>query len=123
MPLLTSSGWSDALALDASDQPVIAYYQQAGSLLKYLYWDGSTWATNMSPDESEAGEYMNLELDAADNPHLAFWDANRSYLSLATYQPMPDLGVTQMWVDPADHILLATVRNDGQGTYAGAGAV
>ncbi len=114
-----SSGVYSALALDNNDIPSIAYYEQTNSLMKYTYWDGSTWAMNMSPDQNEAGEYMNLEMDAAGNPHLAYWDANGSSLALATYQSLPDLGVTQMWVETADNQLIATVRNDGQGTYSG----
>ncbi len=117
-----NTGLYSALALDSTDAPVIAYNEQLNLThngLRYRYWNGDNWATNMSPDLADAGTYMNLELDSAGNPHLAYWDSNTADLALATYQAMPDLAVTQMWVDTADNRLLATVRNTGQSTYAG----
>lgn len=114
------SGESDqytAIGLDSIGRPVIGYYESSSQYLKVIYWDGSTWSMDMNPDWYMLGMYLNLEMDASGSPTLAFWDSYNHLVTLAEYQPQPDLAVTQFWVDEADQNLRVSIRNDGLGAY------
>jgi hypothetical protein len=110
-------GLYSRIALDGDDSPSIAYYDPLAQSPDYQWWDGSAWNTNMDLDQTQMGTYMNLALKSPGNPTLAFWDTAGSTIALAEYAPGPDLAVSNFWVNEADSLLTASIRNDGQGTY------
>jgi hypothetical protein len=61
-----------SLALDAHDNPSIAYYDDTNHYLKFARWDGTSWKKVVVDDESGVGRYASLALDAQANPRIAY---------------------------------------------------
>ena len=110
------AGFSAAIAVDQNDQPHIAYYDAVNAALDYVWKDGSSWNTNMDPEDTGMGTYMNLELDPNGNPTLAFFEESPSSISVYEYLPQPDLAVTNFWEDGLD--LIGSIRNIGSGVFS-----
>ncbi|HUW22248.1 MAG TPA: hypothetical protein VMW41_06315 [Candidatus Bathyarchaeia archaeon] len=62
-----------SLALDAEENPHIAYIMEStsqyGDAVKYASWDGSSWKIE---EAAQGGSDLYLALDSSDNPHIAF---------------------------------------------------
>jgi hypothetical protein len=72
-------GWFPSLALDASDNPHIAYGEESPGLLAYVYWDGFSWQKQTfdftaGPDNW----FTSIEVDSQGRPHIA----SVSYLAI-----------------------------------------
>ena len=66
-----------SLALDASGNPRIAYYDAQNKDLKYAAWNGSSWGTPVIVDSTgDVGRYASLALDASGNPRIAYYVAD-----------------------------------------------
>jgi hypothetical protein len=66
-------GWENAIALDSSGFPHIAYYDVENDSLKYAHWDGSQWWVEVVDDWD--GNYMggiSIVVDSADRPCIAY---------------------------------------------------
>ncbi len=116
---LDTNSMYNSIAVDASGNPHIAYYQKAESAeeypeLKYAYKDPSGWhIETLETTQSGSGYYVSLALDSLGNPHIAYsqstpdklkyaykdasgWhffdlvnNTDVSYVNLALYQDQP----------------------------------
>jgi PKD repeat protein len=75
-----------ALALDAADNPHIAYQDWGNGDLKYASWTGSSWTIVTVDATGNVGAYAALALDAAGHPHIAYYDITNGDLRYA-YSP------------------------------------
>jgi len=76
------SGKHNAMALDASGRPVIAYYEAAGKTLKFAAANGSippfNFTVNVVDDSGQVGQYCSLGVDGNGFYHISYYDeANR----------------------------------------------
>lgn len=101
-----------AIALDAQDEPHIAYTVDAGTgSLRYAYLDHGTWYTETVESGGVLG-YPSIGFDSQGYPHVTYQAAGG--LKHARMQPTPDLIVTDMWSDASNQIAFQ-VRNVGPG--------
>jgi sugar lactone lactonase YvrE len=83
------SGQYCSLALDSMDRPHIAFFfDDLSSIenLQYTYWNGSAWTLPVivdNPINNEVGKYCSLALDAANHPHIAYYDEFNDHLKYA----------------------------------------
>ena len=75
-----------SLALDATGNPRIAYYDaDEPKHLKYAAWNGSSWDTETVDSAGDVGQYASLALDASGNPRIAYYDVTNSALKYAAW--------------------------------------
>jgi len=71
-------GYSTFLALDRQDRPHISYYDAGLYALKYAWHDGTAWHLAVVDaghvGQQGIGKYTSLALDAADRPHISYYD-------------------------------------------------
>jgi hypothetical protein len=82
-------GLGNSLALDANALPHIAYtFNPAagiGYYLKYAYYDGSSWHTEIVDNDGDVGKNPSLALDSYGNPHISYPDMQDSALDYASF--------------------------------------
>jgi PKD repeat protein len=87
--LLDTNSMYNSIAVDASGNPHIVYYQKADSAteypeLKYAYWTGTTWhIETLESTKSGSGYYVSLVLDSSGNPHIAYSQSTPDKLKYA----------------------------------------
>ncbi|EKF87111.1 PKD domain-containing protein [Methanobacterium formicicum DSM 3637] len=87
--LLDTNSMYNSIAVDASGNPHIVYYQKADSAteypeLKYAYWTGTTWhIETLESTQSGSGYYVSLVLDSSGNPHIAYSQSTPDKLKYA----------------------------------------
>jgi len=74
-----------SLALDAQDNPHIAYFDNDLDDLWYAHHDGSSWTMTLVDETGRVGEYNEIAVDAAGRPHISYYDASRTALKYATF--------------------------------------
>jgi len=81
-----------SLALDGSDQPRIAYYDNSGKDLWYAQpssagncGPGNTWKCSQVDTTGDVGQYASLDVDDSNISHLAYYDATNGKLMYAVY--------------------------------------
>ena len=97
----TVSGWSEvgqmepysptvnvgqftSLAIGSDDRPRVAYYDEAGSDLKFARWDGAQWRTEFVDTQADVGRHASLALDPlTDAPRIAYYNESGSVWSAA----------------------------------------
>jgi len=83
-------GYYTSLALDSADRPHIAYCRMDPdnpSLcmdLVYARYDGTSWITT-TVNTGYMGQYASLALDAADRPHISYYNSSNSQVRYAAY--------------------------------------
>lgn len=65
-----------SMALDSTDKPHVAFFDDVTDNLDYVYWDGAAWQFELVDSQTGVGMYCSLALDAADVPHISYWDGN-----------------------------------------------
>ena len=76
-------GVNSSLALDATGNPRIAYFDDTHDDLKYAWWDGSTWQDQVVDFVGEVGLHPSLTLDSAGNPRITYYDITNQHLKYA----------------------------------------
>jgi hypothetical protein len=78
----SSVGTHNAIALDGTGSPHLAYYDVTNSALKYARRDGSAWATETVDNAADVGAYSSLAVDDG-GPHISYYDATNADLKYA----------------------------------------
>ena len=81
-----SVGQYSSIVSDASGHLYIAYRDEDGTELKFAYYDGSTWSTqivDMSADVGDTG--VSIKLDGSGNPCIAYYDKTNGDLRYAKF--------------------------------------
>ena len=64
---------SSSIALDASGNPHVSYYDYTNGNLKYALWTGSTWnIETVVHSVGDVGSYTSIALDSSGNSHISF---------------------------------------------------
>ncbi|GEM_PF-1382492 len=81
----TTSASHVSIALDAMNQPHIAYYSHDTRTLHYATYDLTTWTVEtVDTSGHDVGRHASIALDASDNPHIAYYDATNGDLLYAS---------------------------------------
>ncbi len=76
-------GYDNSLAVDATHNPHISYFDDDHMDLKYAYKTGETWHTETVDTTGWVGQYTSLALDNNDNPHISYYDNTNKDLKYA----------------------------------------
>jgi hypothetical protein len=107
------AGAYSSIALNASDQPRIAFYDATAKDLRYAAWNGSAWTFTTVDSGGNVGRYCSLALDSRDIPHIAYHDATNKTLKYAYYVPRDNTWTLQT-VDTGDTGYWASLALDSQ---------
>jgi flagellar hook capping protein FlgD len=77
------SGNVTSMALDASGNPHIAYFDGLAFDLKYARKIGMSWVTETVDAAASAGQFCSISLDAQGNPNIAYYDVGNQDLKYA----------------------------------------
>jgi cysteine-rich repeat protein len=74
-----------SLALDGAGRPHISYHQEVDSdyILKYAYFDGTSWQYELVDTTGNVGHHSSLALDSGERPHIAYYDRGNLDLKYA----------------------------------------
>jgi hypothetical protein len=79
---------STSFALDLNCYPHISYFDAANSNLKYAYWNGSSWITQIIDSAYNVGWCSSLALDPNGIGHISYYDGAKGDLRyIAFYTP------------------------------------
>jgi hypothetical protein len=69
-------GWETSLAFDSQDLPHISYMDRKSGVgkLKYAYYDGLNWQTELIDTEGDCGHDTSIAIDSNDRVHIAHVD-------------------------------------------------
>jgi hypothetical protein len=77
-------GFFTSLALDASGNPHVSYYDASTTDLKYARRSGAVWTLETADESANfVGSYSSLALDASGNPHVSYQDVTAGNLKFA----------------------------------------
>lgn len=71
------------LVLDRSGYPHICYVNDFDAWhaeLRYARWVGTAWIIEIPPLPTGSPKHISLKLDAADRPHISYWDSHEDVL-------------------------------------------
>ena len=80
-----SVGWSNSIAVDSNGNPRISYEDGGNNDLKYSYYDGDQWHTEIVDSEGLVGGQTSLDLDSKDLPHIIYVDYGNDLLKYTHY--------------------------------------
>ena len=63
-----------SIALDSGNWPHIAYYNETGGDLMYMYNDGTTWYRYTAYSINNVGQHADIALDSNDLPHFVHYN-------------------------------------------------
>jgi hypothetical protein len=79
---VANTGTYASLALEpVTGYPHISYYDSTGKVLKHAFWDGSAWTLQTADATVNVGTYSSIAIDAAKNPHIAYYNATTHQLN------------------------------------------
>ncbi|UCF07953.1 MAG: PKD domain-containing protein, partial [Thermoplasmata archaeon] len=78
-------GSCTSLAIDASGNPHVSYYDDTNDNLKYARWTGSTWIIDTVDNAGNVGRDTSLALDGSGFPHISYYDASNKNLKYARW--------------------------------------
>ena len=83
----TNTGKYNAIAVDASGNPHIAYTHVGWGDLLYAYWDGKEWKFSDVDSRRKENHYLGLgpsiAVDSTGNPHIAYFDTTKTAVKYA----------------------------------------
>jgi hypothetical protein len=125
-PTTFSAGKHNAIALDASGNPAISFYNVNNRDLWFVRWNGTNWVQSVVDDEASTGPYNDLAFDSQGLAHISYakvLDADpRLKYALAAQS---DLAVTvnypvQLDLVPGDRTTVPiVVTNSGNSALSG----
>ncbi|MCB8945743.1 MAG: hypothetical protein H6658_18500 [Ardenticatenaceae bacterium] len=79
--------YADMVIDQTTGTPHLAYYAVEGiyGQLKYSYWDGVAWHTEVVDDEGDFGQYVSIALDSSNRPRIAYYDGANNQLKHAAW--------------------------------------
>ncbi len=81
-----SVGSFSSIACDQSSHLFIAYSDDSGLDLKFAYYDGSVWSTQIVDMGGDVATYgVSLKLDGSGNPCIAYYDQTNGNLKYAKF--------------------------------------
>jgi hypothetical protein len=83
-PIFGDDNQITSLALDASGNPHIAFWDPTPNLLKYASRTGGTWTIETVDPVDNNGRVATLVIDATDRPHIFYYDQTNLYVKYAT---------------------------------------
>lgn len=69
-----------SIALDASNNVHIAYYEANNSELKYARNSSGSWVAEMVESNGTVGEYNSVAVDSTGKVHISYYDSSNSCL-------------------------------------------
>jgi hypothetical protein len=72
-----------SLALDASGNPHVSYFDNTNNDLKYARKSGGVWTIETADGAGSVGEYTSLALDASGNPHISYFNISNEDIKYA----------------------------------------
>ena len=75
-----------SIAVDGSNRPGIAYFDDAGDNLLYARWIGSGFSVSEADLSGSTGQHASLAFDRKGNPNIAYYRQTTGDLRLATYK-------------------------------------
>ena len=92
-----------SLALDSQGRPHIAYYDVSNTQLKYAFWTGSSWQTEVADPNPNAGYWntdRSLRVGSDDCPRVAYYRQTDLYYAHRGCSPAHgDIGESILGVD------------------------
>lgn len=82
-------GAGNSIAVDAGGIPHVAYWDLNHRTVKYGYWTGTAWKTevvdklNAIAEQMGAIDHVSLKMDSQGQPHVAYYDAGLGVLKYA----------------------------------------
>ena len=73
-----------SLAIDASGNPGISYYDVTNTDLKYAHKSGSAWSLETVDTVGDVGQYTSLAFDSQGNPRISYYDNTNGDLKYAS---------------------------------------
>jgi hypothetical protein len=79
--------YSDIVIDQTTGTPHLAYYAAEGfsGKLKYSYWDGVAWHTEVIDETGDSGLYASIALDTNNRPRIAYYDQTNRQLKHAAW--------------------------------------
>jgi hypothetical protein len=96
------AGQYTSIKVDANDRPRISYYAALSADLRYAYFDGSQWKTEVVDSIGDVGWYSSLALESgAGVPHIAYKDGTETKVNTVkhAYRIGANTWVTQTLVN------------------------
>jgi len=74
----TTGGVGASLIFDANNRPHIAHHVVNDDVVKYTWWDGAVWETQLADDSGRAKCYgdENIALDSHGMPHICYFHSS-----------------------------------------------
>ncbi|MBD3237544.1 MAG: hypothetical protein GF330_12630 [Candidatus Eisenbacteria bacterium] len=79
-----STGEYTSIAIDQSNYPHIAYYNNTEGGLKHAWWNGTSWQREMVDAGDNVGWWTSIRIDSQDRPQISYCrvgDRRRGYRS------------------------------------------
>ena len=95
-----------ALALDRDSNPHILYYDDTNGDLWYAVKTGGQWNRTRILSEGDVGRFSSMQIDAADVPHISFYEHNGDRQGYVNYAFLNRTTWEHTRIDTLDNVFL-----------------